>query len=226
MKNYPDTLLAQYANSPTLGALIDAFNQWFDPGADLDNFYNLIWNVQTARGVGLDMWGKIVDVPRQLQVSTLPTYFGFDEAYTTATSTTGSQPFNMAPMYAGPLATSTYTLADDAYRQLILVKALANITDCTTPSLNALLQFLFAGEGRCYVSDTGKMEMRYVFEFDLSPVELAIMVNSSAVPRAAGVLASVMQVTPATTFGFNEAGLQPFGQGTFFTSARLQYANY
>jgi len=28
-----------------------------------------IWNIQTARGVGLDIWGRIVGVTRVLQVS-------------------------------------------------------------------------------------------------------------------------------------------------------------
>ncbi|NWC11947.1 DUF2612 domain-containing protein [Pseudomonas agarici] len=225
MENYKDTILSQYANSPTITAMIDAFNQWIDPSADIDNFYSVVWNVNTAVGFGLDIWGKIVNVSRELQISNTPAYLGFDEAFTVPTAATGAQPFGQAPMYNGPLATTTYTLADDAYRKLIMVKALANITDCTSPSLNALLRYLFAGEGRCYVVDTGGMQMRYVFEFTLSPVDLAIMLNSGAIPRSAGVLVSVMQLDPATTFGFAEASLQPFGQGVFFSSSGIQNAN-
>lgn len=226
MENYTDTILSQYATSPTITALINFFNQNIDPSADIDAFYDIIWNVETAVGVGLDIWGKIVNVSRELQIATTPAYFGFDEAYTSATASTGAQPFDQAPMYNGPLATSTFTLADDAYRKLIMVKALANITDCTSQSLNKLLRYLFAGEGRCYVVDTGGMQVRYVFEFALSDVELAIMLNSGAVPRSAGVLVSVMQVDPSTTFGFAEAtGSQPFDQGVFFSSSGLQNAN-
>lgn len=225
MKNYKDTLLAQYANSPTITGLIDAFNQWIDPSADIDAFYSAIWNIETAGTAGLDMWGKIVNVSRELQINIAPAYLGFNEAFTDATSTTGPQPLGQATMYAGPLATTTYTLGNDAYRKLIMVKALANITDCTSPSLNALLRYLFAGEGRCYVVDTGGMRSRYVFEFQLSAVELAIMLSSGAVPRPAGVLISIMQVDPATTFGFAEAGLQPFGSGTFISPLGLQDAN-
>lgn len=225
MGNYKDTLLSQYANSPTITALIDAFNQWIDPGADIDAFYSIVWNVETAQGFGLDIWGKIVNVSRELQISNAPAYLGFGEAFTTPTAATGAQPFGQAPMYNGTLATTTYTLGDDAYRKLIMVKSLANITDCTSPSLNALLRYLFAGEGRCYVVDTGGMRSRYVFEFQLSAVELAIMLSSGAVPRSAGVLVSVMQVDPSSTFGFAEAGLQPFGSGTFFSPLGLQDAN-
>lgn len=226
MDAYRQTLHAQFANSPTIAGLIEAMNQWLDPGADLQSFYDTIWNVDTATGVGLDIWGRIVDVSRQLQITTTPAYLGFVEAATPTTAATGPQPFGQAPMYNGPPATTTYTLADDAYRKLIMVKALANITNCTAGSLNELLLYLFAGQGRAYVHDTGAMMLRYVFEFDLSAVELAIMLNSGAVPRPAGVKATIMTIDPHTTFGFAEAtGSQPFGQGVFFTSSGLRDAN-
>lgn len=112
-------------------------------------------------------------------------------------------------------------MADDAYRKLILVKALANISDCKSPSLNRLPTNLFAGRGRCYVSDTGQMEFRYVFEFALEPYEIAILTQSGAIPKPAAVLANVLQVDLPNTFGFNEALMQPFGSGVFFTSSGL-----
>jgi hypothetical protein len=145
------------------------------------------------------------------------TYLGFDEAL-------NWQPFNQAPFYTGEQATQTYRLADDAYRTLILVKALANISDCTSPSLNRLLSNLFAGRGRCYVSDTGYMEFRYVFEFALEPYEIAILTQSGAIPKPAAVLANLLQVDISTTFGFNEGLMQPFGSGVFFTSSGLIHA--
>lgn len=216
------TVLAQYANSPRIVALIQAFNAWIDPSVDLDTFYDYVWNVDTAQGFGLDIWGAIVDVPRNLQIVTAGQYFGFDESLTAISLT--PQPFGQAPFWNGTPASTTYALGDDAYRKLILVKALANITDCTARNLNKLLAFLFEGEGRAYVVDTGGMTFRFVFEFILSDVERSIMLNSTAIPRPAGVLAQVMTVDPAHTFGFNEAGGQPFGSGVFFTQSGLQNA--
>jgi len=192
MQDINDTLLSQYANSPTITGLINAFNQWIDPAANLDAFYEIVWNVDTAEGFGLDIWGKIVNVPRQLQID----------------------------------ATTTVTLGDPAYRKLIMVKAAANICDCTAPSLNNLLRYMFAGEGRTYVIDTGSMTMRYVFEFSLTATELAIMLSSNVIPRPAGVLISILQAAPEATFGFVQGQLQPFGQGTFFSrTTGLQDAN-
>lgn len=211
------TIISQYANSPTLRQLIRNMDEYINPDADFDRFYDYVWNVETAQGFGLDIWGRIVGIGRMLTVPGDVTYLGYEEAISW-------QPFNQAPLYTGAQATQTYRLADDAYRKLILVKALANISDCTSPSLNRLLSNLFADRGRCYVSDTGKMEFRYVFEFALDPYEIAILMQSGAIPKPAAVLANVLQVDLATTFGFNEALMQPFGSGVFFTSSGIIHA--
>ncbi|MDX3986178.1 MAG: DUF2612 domain-containing protein [Achromobacter sp.] len=215
------TVISQYANSPTLRQLIRNMDEYINPDADFDAFYDYVWNVETAQGFGLDIWGRIVGVGRMLTIPGAGTYLGYQEAYTVPTAATGAQPFGQAPMYVGTTSSQTYRLADDAYRKLILVKALANISDCTSPSLNRLLSNLFAGRGRCYVSDTGQMEFRYVFEFALEPYEIAILTQSGAIPKPAAVLANVLQVDLPTTFGFNEALMQPFGSGVFFTSSGL-----
>lgn len=215
------TIISQYANSPTLVQLANNMDEYINPDTDFDAFYDYVWNVETAQGFGLDIWGRIVGVGRMLTIPGAGTYLGYQEAYTAPTAATGAQPFGQAPMYVGTSSTQTYRLADDAYRKLILVKALANISDGTSPSLNRLLSNLFAGRGRCYVSDTGKMEFRYVFEFALEPYEIAILTQSGAIPKPAAVLANVLQVDLPTTFGFNEALMQPFGSGVFFTSSGL-----
>jgi len=222
MQNWNQTLLSQYADSPTIVALINSINDAIDPSADLQNVYSNLWNISTAVGQGLNNWGQIVGVSRNLQVDVTPTYFGFNEAYTIPTKLTGVQPFGQAPMYAGPLATQTYTLGDSDYRKLILVKAAANICNLTAHSINALLTQLFTGYGRAYVQDTGNMSQRYVFEFTPTAVQLAIITNAKVIPRSAGVSAKVVLYPAGSTFGFNEAGGAPFGSGTLFPSSGLQ----
>jgi len=211
MLNVEATIISQYGNSATITQLVRNMDQYIDPRADFDAFYNFVWNVETAQGFGLDIWGRIVGISRELLIPAAATYFGFNDALP------GSYPFNDRPFYDGTLpATQTYKLADDAYRQLILVKALANISATNAPSINQLLQNMFAGRGRCYVNDLGGMALRYVFEFDLTPYEFAIMTQSGALPRPAGVNASLFQ-SALPLFGFSEAGASaaPFGQGVF-----------
>lgn len=211
MQNVEQTILSQYANSPTIVQLIQNMNQYIDQTANIDAFYNLVWNVDTAQGYGLDIWGRIVDVSRELQINAATTYFGFQDGVN------DYSPFGVSPFYAGPAATSTYTLSDDAYRTLILAKALTNISATTSPAINQLLRNLFPNRGRCYVNDLGGMAMRYTFEFYLQPYEVAIVTSSGVLPHGAGVSVSVLQIDIPNTFGFNGSGLQPFGSGSLYS---------
>lgn len=186
------TIISQYANSATIVALIKNMDQCIDPRTDFDTFYSYVWNVETAQGFGLDIWGRIVGVSRLLNVPI---------------STPNPGGFTFTP--------GTYELSDSQYRTVLLVKALANISDSTANSLNTLLTNLFALRGRCYALDTGAMTMRLVFEFYLEPFEYVII--NTIGPRPAGVLLNILQVDPEQTFGFREAiQFQPFNQGTFY----------
>lgn len=209
MNDVERTVLSQYANSPVLMQLIQNMNAYIDPSANIDAFYNLIWNVNTAKGVGLDIWGRIVDVPRELQITDTSTRFGFD--------TTSMAPFEQAPFNSGAADTTTYSLSDTAYRSLILAKALANISATTAPAINQLLRNMFAGRGNAYVIDLGGMAMKYVFGFFLYPYEVAIVQQSNVLPRPAGVSISYSSSVTNKTFGFAEAGagIYPFGEGTY-----------
>jgi hypothetical protein len=69
LRLWQQTVISQYANSPTLLALIRNFNSAIDPSLDIDNFYAWIWNVATAQGFGLDIWGRIVGVSRTIPTS-------------------------------------------------------------------------------------------------------------------------------------------------------------
>lgn len=66
MKNIEQTIISQYGNSPTLLKLIQNMNDNIDPSADIDGFFNFIWNVDTAQGFGLDIWGRIVNISRTI----------------------------------------------------------------------------------------------------------------------------------------------------------------
>lgn len=216
MQNVEQTIVSQYGNSPTLLQLIQNMNGYLDPSADIDAFYNAIWNINTANDFGLDIWGRIVGVSRFIKITNTPDNFGFSEAGA------GAEPFGQGTFWTGSPSSSMYELSTDAFRTLILVKAIANISNSTARSYNQLLQNMFSGRGRCYVQDTGGMSMTYVFEFDLLPYEVSIISNSGAFPRPAAVRASAISIQPNATFGFQEAGIyQTFGHGTFFSPSQV-----
>ncbi|WP_114142756.1 DUF2612 domain-containing protein, partial [Shigella boydii] len=80
MQNVAATVLAQYAASPRLNALINSFNAALSPDSFISDFYGLIWNIDTAEKYGLDVWGKIVGVSRRLTVKDDFNYLGFSES--------------------------------------------------------------------------------------------------------------------------------------------------
>lgn len=221
MLNVEKTIVSQYGTSATITALVRNMDAYIDPRADLEAFFSYVCNVETAQGFGLDIWGRIIGISRTLHIPDAPDYFGFSDALP------GSHSFGESPFYDGlPPATQTYLLADDAYRQLILTKALANISATVAPAINQLLQNMFSERGRCYVNDMGGMALRYTFEFDLTPYEFAIMTQAGALPRPAGVNATLFTST-LPLFGFSEAGLSaaPFGQGVFVSQGATDAAN-
>lgn len=205
------TVISQYQNSPTLLRLVHNMDEYIDEGKTLANFYQYIWNVDTAVGFGLDIWGRIVGVSRLLQIPGNDPIVGFDNA---------SVPKDWYPMSEGRFATenevtTAYELPDDAYRVLVLTKALANIITTTAPALNQLLRNMFPGRGRAFVRDLGNMAMQFVFNFSLTPVEYAILTQSGVLPHPAGVFYSVT-VIPGGLFGFQGyTGALPFNYGVF-----------
>lgn len=211
---WPSTLISQYANSTTLVKLIAAFGDAIDPRALIDTFYSKIWNINTATGYGLDVWGRIVGVTRALYVPGGQTgrTLGFDEAGTSA-----ADPFGQSPFYSLPGPTPNYSLIDAPYRQLILVKALSNISNRSITAINAALMQLFPGRGNCYVGDVGGMQMQLVFQFALTSVEQAILLQSGAFPGPSGVLVTIQTIDPANTLSFAEAGVigSTFNNGSF-----------
>ena len=182
------TIISQYANSPAITGIVGSFFQCLDQTANMDLFFDNLWNVTTAVGPGLDVWGRIVGVSRVLQVAGTQSYLGFEEASPTGLG------FGQQSFFSGQPVTSNYTLNDDSFRTLIYAKALANITDGSIRSINAILLALFPNRGNAYVTDGGDMTMTYTFTFPLSPAEQAIVKNSGVLPRPTGVSATV--ITP------------------------------
>jgi hypothetical protein len=183
--DYWDTIASQFANSDTITTLIGNMDEYLDKTAALDNFYDFVFNVATAQGFGLDDWGKIVVVSRVLDVPTGGDYFGYKEALP------GSNPFNTQSFFSGQQLTNNFILSDSAYRVLIYAKALANICDGSIPAMNQILLRLFPGRGNCFVKDGLDMSMAYHFDFALTPVELAIVEQSGALPHPTGVSVAV-----------------------------------
>ncbi len=112
--------------------------------------------------------------------------------------------------------TPATVLTDAQYIQLILLKALSNISVATAPAINTLMLTWMEGRGRCYVNDLGNMGIRYMFEFELEPFEINIITQSGIFLRPAGVGGWMVNFAPPV-FGFSGMtdGAAPFGEAPF-----------
>lgn len=183
----PQTLISQYAQSPVLTQLIDNLAEYFDQSANWNNFYQYVWNIDTAQAWGLDFWGKVLGVTRYLEIPITAEYLGFKNA---AAGASGF-PFDVGVFYDGQTSTQTYALDDSDFRTLLYAKAFANICRTCIPVLNQLMRLLFPGLGDTYCLDNGNMSMTYYLGWAPTFVQLAIVEQSGAVPHPTGVAVSI-----------------------------------
>lgn len=207
MDNWRETLLSQYDNSERLLALIELMNTAIEPTVDIAVFYESVFDPETAFGWGLDVWGRIVAIPRTLEVEATDIKpFGFS----------GS---NLSNFGHGPFAyeskSNTFILQDNAYHLLIWMKAASNITDGSLLDLNKIVHWLFSDRGHIAVVHVGTMKIRYVIGFKLQPYERALLLRDDVPPKPAGVGYDVYQVIPKHTWGFAGSGGQNFNNGVF-----------
>ncbi|CAI3953260.1 unnamed protein product [Commensalibacter communis] len=173
--DYKKTIIAQYSNSPTLLSLLDAIDKKIKACPFFDDFYRIVWNIKTAQGFGLDIWGRIVGVSRTVRTF-VGVYWGFNEEslliarpYYDITGYDQSlynpllpldkqseqyqTAFGMFRDFQGLNSDGIdlieeYTFDDTDFRKLVLAKAYANISDFSVSNLNYLLMALLS-EKKC-----------------------------------------------------------------------------
>lgn len=180
------SVISQYGNSARIDSMIESFNAAVDQTLNINNLFDMVWNIETAVGYGLDVWGRIVGVKRTLRFGGSTSYLGFNEA-------TGWTGFGQGGFYSGGGTTQNFSLLDPDYRTLILAKAAGNISDCSIPAVNRILLALFPLRGACFVVDNQDMTLTYRFEFPLTTVELAIIQQSGVLPNPCGVVINIQQ---------------------------------
>ena len=223
---YPEaTVQSQYAASPTIRGLVDGVNALIDPRQDLQLFYDKIFNPQTAEGIGLKIWGRIVGLTRTGLNVTAELPFGFFQT-NLAEDAQEEVNFNHGPFWSQALSGSGYVdLEDNALRWLIFWKAQANISGATLYELNRLfvdfVQFMHGttlGDGT-FIEDTGLMELTAYLGYQPSVFEKNVLTQFGLFNKPAGVYMNFepFKIVPPI-FGFVEDDQQTgiFGQGAFF----------
>lgn len=182
--DFTKTVIAQYANSPVLLSVLGSYDAAFRACSFFDDFYNNVWNLDTALGFGLDIWGQIVGINRTIKI-----FNGFFWGYNEETLLL-ARPYNdITGMFRDFQELSgEITFSDEVYRKLILAKAYYNLSDQSITSINTLLMTLFGHDGHeVYVKDNFDMTISFVFNWLPDTTEAAIMINAGLLSRPAGV---------------------------------------
>lgn len=182
MHNHQQTIVSEYATSPTLLELIADWNDCIDPSIDIDSFYANYMDIDTAVGIGLDVWGRILGVARTIAATPVSQYLGFDEGQTAAND---YETFGHGVMYTGQTS-GPYTLTDTTYRTLLKAKALGNIIDGSVISYNKYLSLLFPSS-TVYVQISSTMNVTIAFASTPSAFDVSILAASFPQISQAGV---------------------------------------
>ena len=202
------TIQSQYAASPHITALVEAFWEALKPDADIKSIYDNMVNLDTAAGFGLDVWGRIVAIGREYATKDVTSpYWGYKTPE--GVSNPRMRNFNNAPFYKE--ITGKVRLSDEAYRTYIFLKAMINIGDGTLASLNRMVHTLFPS-AKIALLHVDTMVLRLVIQSEIAQSDLDALLNLPWLP--AGVGLEVYQViTP--TWGLEGSGLETLDNGTF-----------
>lgn len=196
-------MLAQYANSPTIVKLVNGINQQLDNAQTIEDWFRLVFNLKTAQGYGLDIWGKILNQSRRFKY--------IDE---------NEQEQDIYLQGAQTIGGVSYTAEqiDEKYRMILFFKSFSYVGNYTLESLNELLNFFFQNQlndekKTVKVIDYGTMAIEVFFNFFIEKLDKAI-ITSDLFPHPTGVKVNYRFVPNGEWFGFYADGKtateQPF----------------
>lgn len=214
--------MRQYSGK-TMTEIRKRFRDYFDTEAAFNAYYEVAFNVATAKGVWLDVWGRIIGQTRFLKMTAEQQNFGFQEADEDPTRDNYPCTFDNGTFFDTEGATYNYRLDDDSYRLLLRMKAFSNLAQPTIPALNMMLMTLFGSRGKVYTVDLGDMEIRVVFTFPLKSFEVAVL-EAGVVPHPGGVHVNLQFLSGDQYFGFRGSEFQPFNVAPFYSAEEVNVA--
>jgi hypothetical protein len=178
----------QYDKSTNLKALIEGLNPILS--INEEEFYKNWFNILTAKSEGLDNWGRILNFGRGIKTD--PTdlkVFGFYNG--TSSFLTPPSNFNNGNWYKQTVPI-IQNLTDDAYRQVLQLVYLSQISNGSVSNINKILNYYYQSKDiskKIKVKEnlTEIMTLKIEFNFKLEPVEINIFSINGVLPIPTGV---------------------------------------
>jgi hypothetical protein len=176
---------SQYSASVRILALAKGFQEMLDPTPDMALFYKKVFNILTAEGCGLDLWGRIVGMDRTVS----------DES---VSITLDDEMYRLLLLYKA-LANISAATADS------LNKLLASLIATGVGALPKT----------AYVLEVDTMVIRWVFEDFFNEIQQAVFSVAGPLAKGAGVGWELYAIDPDKVFGFDGSSMLPFNQAPF-----------
>jgi Protein of unknown function (DUF2612). len=178
---------SQYSASKRILSVSEQFQKHLCPEADIKLFYDKMFNIRTAEGIGLDVWGRILGINRTIVDPDTRISIVLDDDY-----------FRLLLFYKALANISKST----AYSQNVLLNTLVNTG-------------VGGFNGASYVLEVDTMVIRWTFEYFLDDTQKAIFKIAGTLARGAGVGWELYAINPDEVFGFDKSEMQPFNQAPF-----------
>lgn len=204
--NLFDFLLWQYNSATSLTSLLTSKQAWYDENVSqfLADWYNDIFNLDTANDFGLSIWAILLDLPLFSEVNPDAPgkpIFGFGN--------------NNKNFENGNFSNSGQSIGftTEEKRLLLKLRYFSLSTRCDVPDVNSFLAYVFEPYGTVFLLDGQDMSITYVFDYQISNYLLEAMKKYDLLPRAAGVeLKTFLTTRPIFGFGTNNKN---FNNGNF-----------
>lgn len=203
-------LIKQYYEKPKANAEAKLLISTWGTYADFIANFGSNFDIDNAKGEVLDLIGRIVGLPRQVNEVTPKLFFGFVEADNTSgfwdplNPAVPKVPFrdDRDPIY------TTYQLNDYEYRKFLKIKIAKN--NCSpylsSDEKTSLQQVVFdAFEGNAYVADNKDQTLTIYISPSYSDDEIRLILQLDILPRPITFSYNVLiKAVPGQTFGFSE----------------------
>jgi hypothetical protein len=188
--NVLQTLIWQYENTMALKSLLQSKQGWYDVNQTefWTDWYNNVFNLQTANAFGLSVWSIILNIPLFILPnpdSGRPLWGFSDWSSTPINDYVNFENGN----FAGNNGTITLSLEE---QRLILKLRYFQLTSrgdipTTNKQLNAAFIACYGEGNTCWVLDGLKMNIVAVFSFNVPYNMRQVLVNYDLIPRCNGV---------------------------------------
>lgn len=206
--NLLKAILWQYNDAERLQALLEAKQTWYNENQEAfwSNWYNDVFNLETANDFGLSVWSIILNIPLVSAEGTdepgKPVW-GFGEFH---------KNFNNGNF--SKAAGRVINLSTEQKRIVLKLRYFQLVNRGTVPEINQFLKKLFQDSGSVYVIDSLDMSFAiFIFTFEPDSQIRFILEEFDLFPRPAGVGVKYEVITKKT-WGFGQYHLN-FDNGNF-----------